>query len=255
MDKDTERNFITIMGVNVDRLKIQKLIGKCKFYCRKGKPAKIMYANIHTINLAFEDPTFRRTLNSADIVYCDGEGVRWAARFIGKPLPQRMTGADWIWELCGMCERERLSIFLLGGANGIAERAAVRLQAKLPDLKIAGTHHGFFLKSGKENHELIDYINKKDPDILMVGFGSPIQEKWIQDNFEKLKPCVVWAVGALWDFISGSVPRGPRCMVENGMEWLFRFLLEPRRMWRRYIIGNSTFVRNVLKEKFICREV
>jgi N-acetylglucosaminyldiphosphoundecaprenol N-acetyl-beta-D-mannosaminyltransferase len=212
-----------------------------------------MYANIHAMNISFSDSDLYKSLNCSDLVYCDGEGVRLGARILGKFLPQRMTGADWIWDLCKMCEEKCYSLYLLGGEDGVAEKAASKLRHHFPDLKIAGTCHGYFPKYGKENDKVIALINKKIPDILLVGFGSPLQEKWINDNFEKLDARVIWAVGALMDFVSEKVYRGPRWMLDNGMEWLFRLIVEPKRMWKRYIVGNIVFFKRIILKKLLGR--
>jgi len=243
------KDRITVLGVNVDTIDLKALLKRCNSLISRKKKAKIMYANIHTMNLAHRNIRYRDALNKADLVYCDGEGVRWGARILGKYLPQRMTGADWIWDLCEMCEDKGYSLYLLGGEGGVAEEAAKKLKEKFPDLKIAGTYRGYFLKYGEENDKVIDSINKKSPDMLLVGFGSPLQEKWIHENFGKLNSCVVWAVGAMLDFVSEKVARGPRWMLDNGMEWLFRLIIEPRRMWKRYIVGNIVFFERIIKER------
>lgn len=244
-----ERKYIKLLGITIDRITLKEVLEYVDHVITTNLNSKIMYANIHTMNISFADRSFYNILNKAGIVYCDGEGIKWGARILGKFLPQRMTGADWIWDLCEMCGKKDHSLYLLGGEGGVAEKAAKRLMEKFPDLKIAGTYHGYFLKYGEENDKVIDSINKKSPDILLVGFGSPLQEKWIHENFGKLNSCVVWAVGAMMDFVSEKVPRGPRWMLDNDMEWLFRLIIEPGRMWKRYIIGNVVFFKRIIEER------
>jgi len=149
-----------------------------------------------------------------------------------------------------MCEKKGHSLYLLGGAPGIAQKAGLMLSEKYPGLEIAGAHHGFFEKDGMANNIILSKINDRSPDILLVGFGSPLQEGWIHDNFERIDATVVWAVGGLFDFVSGNVRRGPRLMVDHGLEWLFRLIVEPGRLWKRYLIGNSLFVGRVLRMRF-----
>ena len=245
------RDIITLQGVNIDIIDLRDLIQKVGTFVCKKKRAKIMYVNIYTMNIAYGDMTHKDSLNNADLVYCDGEGVRWGARILGKFLPQRMTSADWIWDLCEMCEGKSYSLYLLGGEESVAEKAAQKLREKFPELNVAGTYHGYFPKHGRENDKVIAAINDKTPDILLVGFGSPLQEKWIHENSEKLNSCVIWAVGAMMDFVSGKVPRGPRWMLDNSMEWVFRLIIEPRRMWKRYIIGNIIFFKRVITDRFL----
>jgi len=247
--KNMQRKYVELLGIPIDQIILPELLERVNYSIATARKIKIMYANIHTMNLSFSNLDHRRALCSADMVYCDGEGVRWGARLQGKFLPQRMTGADWIYDLCEMCEEKSYSLYLLGGEDGVSDEAAKILQERFPNLRIAGTHYGYFPKDFKKNDRVIASINKKSSDILLVGFGSPLQEKWIDENFEKVNSCVVWAVGAVVDFVSGKVPRGPRWMLDNGMEWLFRLIIEPRKMWKRYIIGNIIFFTRIIKER------
>lgn len=244
------RDVINLFGVHIDRIDLEGLINRVADCVRSGTRSKIMYVNIHVMNLACRDSGLRKILNHSRTVYCDGAGVWAGARILGNPLPPRMTGADWIWDLCAMCENKDYSLFLLGGEHGVGEMAARILTRRYPGLRMAGTHHGFFKKKGSENDQVIAHINQRAPDILLVGFGSPLQEKWIHHNFVRIDAHVVWAVGALVDFVSGRVPRGPRWMVDHGLEWLFRLRIEPKRMCKRYVIGNLIFLGRVLKTRF-----
>jgi N-acetylglucosaminyldiphosphoundecaprenol N-acetyl-beta-D-mannosaminyltransferase len=208
-----------------------------------------MYANVHVLNTACRDPELRLVLNQADLVYCDGSGVVLGARILGRHLPGRMTGADWIHDLCATCQKRGLSLYFLGGEPGIADRAATKLVEQYPSLKIVGTHHGHYDHQGLENEDVLATIDVLRPDIVLVGFGTPLQEKWIGCNSGRLETPVVWAVGALVDFVAGKTPRGPRWMLEHGLEWLYRLWVEPRRLWRRYVLGNPLFIWRVLKER------
>ena len=251
--KNMQRKYVELLGIPIDQILLPELLERVNYSIAAARKIKIMYANIHTMNLSFSDLDHRRALCSADMVYCDGEGVRWGARLQGKFLPQRMTGADWIYDLCEMCAGKGYSLCLLGGKAGSAEKAAKKLGKKFLGLKVAGTYHGYFEKHGEENKKVIALINEKAPDILLVGFGSPLQEKWINENFEKLNSCVVWAVGALADFVAERVPRGPRWMLDNGLEWLFRLSIEPRKMWKRYVFGNFVFFERIMRERLLKR--
>ena len=244
----SKRDFISLLGIKIDRLDLEGLMNRIKEFLLSGQKFNVMYANIHCMNTALNDFEYRRIINSADLVYCDGAGVVAGSRILGFNLPQRMTGADWIYNLCELCSKGDYSIYLLGGEHGIAEQARDKLISKFPNLKITGTHHGYFEQN--YNRHLIERINFTLPDILLVGMGTPKQEKWINRNFNKINVPVVWSVGALFDFVAGKVPRGPRWMVDNGFEWLFRLTVEPKRLWSRYILGNPRFFLRILKEKY-----
>jgi N-acetylglucosaminyldiphosphoundecaprenol N-acetyl-beta-D-mannosaminyltransferase len=213
-----------------------------------GAPKRVMYANAHVLNQSTGDTGLRGVLESADLVYCDGYGVRLAAKALDVPVPHRMTGADWIWALAGLCERTGQSIYLLGSEPGVARGAASRLQTAFPGLGIAGHHHGYFDVGSPHDDRVVEDINASRPSIVLVGMGTPKQERWVQANADRLDVDVLWTVGALFDVVSGKVPRAPGWLADNGLEWIFRLAIEPGRMWRRYLLGNPAFVHRVMAE-------
>ena len=212
-----------------------------------GSAHRVMYVNAHVVNESRAVPELRGALETADLVYCDGYGVRLAARVLEVPVPHRMTGADWVWGLAAMCEAAGSSLYLLGSDPPVAREAAQRLERWYPDLRIAGTHHGYFDLDSEHNERVIEDINAKRPDIVLVGMGTPKQELWIQRYAERLDVDVLWTVGALFDYIAGRVPRAPRWLSDNGLEWIFRLAIEPQRMWRRYLLGNPVFLSRVFQ--------
>jgi N-acetylglucosaminyldiphosphoundecaprenol N-acetyl-beta-D-mannosaminyltransferase len=213
-----------------------------------GAPRRVMYVNAHVLNQSLEHPHLRTALNQADLVYCDGYGVRLAAKALEAQIPHRMTGADWIWDLAALCEAEGLSVYLLGSEPGYASEAADRLQARYPGLRIAGTHHGYFEVGSPHDERVLEDINSRSPDILLVGMGTPKQELWVQRNAHRTDAGVLWTVGALFDYVSGRTPRAPGWLADNGLEWIFRLAIEPQRMWRRYLLGNPVFVSRVIAQ-------
>src|SRR4051812_20236767 len=208
-------------------------------------PRRVMYVNAHVLNQSLEQEPLRTALNEADLVYCDGYGVRLAAKALDVQIPHRMTGADWIWDLAALCEPLGLSIYLLGSEPGHAAEAASRIQRRHPRLQIAGTHHGFFELGSPHGERVLEDINARRPDILLVGMGTPKQEMWVEQNAGAVDAGVLWTVGALFDYVSGHTPRAPGWLADNGLEWIFRLAIEPSRMWRRYLLGNPVFVSRV----------
>jgi N-acetylglucosaminyldiphosphoundecaprenol N-acetyl-beta-D-mannosaminyltransferase len=239
---------IRLLGVRIDALRLGELLQLVQQTVSSGGRVSVMYVNIHCMNVAADDPEYAESLEAANVVYCDGTGVRIAARLVGKHLPQRMTGADWIDDLCRMASREGLGLFLLGGADGIARDAAERLTNRHPGLQIAGTAGGY-----RQGDFVIGHINDLRPDILLVGMGTPTQEKWISEHRAELNVPVVWAVGALLDFVTGRIPRGPRWMTDHGLEWLCRLTAEPRKLWRRYLFGNPRFLWRLVLSRWAGR--
>ncbi len=247
------RDTVTLLGVRVDRLTLDGLLDTATHMARSGGRHVIMYVNAHCLNTAYTDPAYRHILSRADVVYCDGAGVVLSARLTGQRLPERMTGADWIYPLCRRCAAEGVSLYLLGGQPGVAAQAAKRLTTLYPNLGIAGTHHGYIHYSPAESIAAIEAANRARPDILLVGMGTPLQEKWIAAHRSQLETPVVWAVGALFDFVAGVQPRGPRWMLDHGLEWLYRLFSDPRRLWRRYLIGNPLLILRVVATDILRR--
>jgi N-acetylglucosaminyldiphosphoundecaprenol N-acetyl-beta-D-mannosaminyltransferase len=211
-------------------------------------PRRVMYVNAHVLNQSREIPALRSALEQADLVYCDGYGVRLAAKALEVDIPHRMTGADWIWGLAALCETAGQSIYLLGSEPGVTAEAATRLSRWYPRLDIKGTHHGFFEIGSAHDDRVVEDINARRPDIVLVGMGTPKQELWAERNAQRLDADVLWTVGALFDYVSGRVPRAPGWLADNGLEWIFRFAIEPQRMWRRYLLGNPVFISRVMAQ-------
>jgi N-acetylglucosaminyldiphosphoundecaprenol N-acetyl-beta-D-mannosaminyltransferase len=210
---------------------------------------RVAYVNAHVLNQSQSDPELRASLQAADLVYCDGYGVRLAARLIGSPVPHRMTGADWIWGVAALCEESDRSLYLLGSDPGTSAEAAAALKRWYPRLRVSGTHHGYFTIGSPHSERVLEHIAEQKPDILLVGMGTPAQELWVERYFDRVDAQVVWTVGALFDYLSGRVPRAPHWIADNGFEWIFRLLVEPRRMWRRYLLGNPAFLYRVWGER------
>jgi N-acetylglucosaminyldiphosphoundecaprenol N-acetyl-beta-D-mannosaminyltransferase len=237
-----------IFEIPIDLGRPDELLRMVTGWVGTGSQRRVMYVNAHVLNQSQERPELREALQQADLVYCDGYGVRIAAKALELPTPHRMTGADWIWTLAALCEDTGRSIYLLGSEPGIARQASQRLQDTFPDLRIAGSHHGFFSIGSPHAERVVEDINAKQPDILLVGMGTPKQERWVQQYAESIDVDVLWTVGALFDYVSGRVPRAPGWLADNGLEWIFRLGVEPQRMWRRYLLGNPVFLSRVLAQ-------
>ena len=251
--RHSARERVNVLGVKVDPLNVAELHERILGMVREGGHALVLHANVHGVNLCYRDPELRAFFNSAPVVFCDGAGVVLGARILGKRLPGRITYADWAWQLAGFAEREGLSLFFLGARPGVAEKAAERLLARHPNLKVAGVRHGYFDQSAgaPENEAVLREINAAGPDILLVGFGMPLQERWLMRNWDRIDARVALTGGAVFDYVSGELERGPRLLTDNGFEWLARLLIEPGRLWRRYVIGNPLFLMRVLKQRLI----
>lgn len=241
---------IRILGVKVNPLSVQQLLDAIEQLILDDAHAIISNVNIHALNIAYATPWFANFLNESAIVFCDGFGVKWAVRLQGHSLPDRITYADWMWQLAEFAQQHNFSMFFVGSAPGVASDAATRLRERFPGLNIVGTHHGFFDKTpgSLENEAVLRAINAARPNILIVGFGMPLQERWLMENKELLDVNIALSGGAVFDYVSCTIRRGPRWMTDYGLEWLARLLIEPRRLWRRYILGNPLFLWRIFKQ-------
>ena len=241
---------VNVLGVGVDPVTVEELHAGIKRLLEGGRRGTVLNVNANCLNLIYEDAALRGFFDDADVVFCDGSGVMLAARLLGGRIPERITYADWAWRLAAFAEAEGLSLFLLGARPGVAKRAAQEFLARHPCLNITGIGHGHFdhTPGSEENEAVLREVNAAGPDILIVGMGMPLQERWLMENRSRLDAGVTLTGGAVFDYVSGGLRRGPRLLTDNGFEWLARLLVEPRRLWRRYLLGNPLFLLRVLRQ-------
>lgn len=240
--------YIKILNSKVHLVSIQSLHDQLKLFIQTNRKATVDYLNIYSANLAFENPWFDEFINSCDIVVCDGKGIQLAAKLLGRPIPEQIAYNRWLWEFFSFCEEEGFSVFFLGSKPDIVTQAMAKIREKGLKLRMAG-HHGYFDKTPEGSKPILDQIDRFKPDFLLVGFGMPIQEKWVLENRHRLSSNVTILGGAYLDWISGSVATTPRIISRFGLEWAYRLLLEPRRMYRRYLIGIPQFFFRILLNK------
>jgi len=242
---------LEIFGVRITHLTVPELHGQMEQIIHEDRKALVLNVNVNCLNLAYEQKWLRGFLNAVPIVFIDGAGVIMGARILGHRVPPRITYADWIWDLGAFCEKRGYSLFFLGARPGVAAEAAEKLQTRHPRLRIVGTHHGYFDKTpgGEENSRVIHLINSARPNILVVGFGMPLQERWLLENRERIDSNIFLTAGGCFRVISGRVRRAPRWMLDNGLEWLYLGLHDPDRLWRRYLIGNPLFLYRIAKQR------
>jgi len=238
-----------ILGVKISRVSGKELLSAVESAVRHNERKVFAYLTVHGINLAQRLEWFREFLNKADIVYADGAGVLLASILLGGSRIERIPLTRWIWELAGFCEKEALSVYMLGSTESSVTRAASKLCGRFPGLRVVGCHHGYFEKFDEESERVISEINACSPHILFVGFGMPAQEEWIQRNRERLNVYAIFTAGSCFDFVSGAKRVCPLWFSRIGFEWLFRLFQEPRRLFIRYVVGNPTFMVRVLMQR------
>jgi len=212
-----------------------------------GRQTTIAFVNADCLNKCFSDMRYHRTLQEMHQVYPDGIGVRLAAQMFGNGVEDNINGTDLFPQLCARLAAGSCGIFLLGARAGVARVAADNMLSRYPGLVISGCHHGYF--SADEEGDVIRKINKSGAAVVLVAFGAPRQEIWLSENHGRLQASVLIGVGGLFDFYSGAVKRAPVWLREVGLEWAWRLLQEPGRMWRRYVIGNPLFLYRVWRQK------
>jgi exopolysaccharide biosynthesis WecB/TagA/CpsF family protein len=237
---------VPILGVGVCALTRDKALQAVERLVAEGSRLMLAYVNAHTLNLALHDHDLRGALDRSTLVLNDGVGVSLAARMRGERFPDNLNGSDFTIQLLGLAAARGWGVFLLGGTPGVAETAADRLVERISGLGIVGTCHGF---TGVSDDLLAQRVRDAGTELLIVAFGSPRQETWIDRNLEATEALVGVGVGAFLDFSAGKVARAPHWMNTLGIEWCFRLLLEPRRLWRRYLVGNPLFLLRAWRDR------
>jgi N-acetylglucosaminyldiphosphoundecaprenol N-acetyl-beta-D-mannosaminyltransferase len=255
------RRAAALRPVNMERLGIgHALVDNCSFQQAQaaiidhavadGECAYVITPNAQHIVLLDQDPHLREIFQHAGLVVPDDVSLLLAARLFGRSFKERVTGVDLFQSLCACAAEKNLRVFLLGGRLGSAERAASRLRERHPGLQIAAS----CLPQGFENDparlaRAADLIRAAKPNLLFVGLGAPKQEYWIYEHGRQLGANVHIGVGGSFDVVGSIVRRAPHWVRSIGCEWLYRLLQEPRRMWRRYLIGNIQFLIIVLQQR------
>jgi N-acetylglucosaminyldiphosphoundecaprenol N-acetyl-beta-D-mannosaminyltransferase len=212
----------------------------------RGEQHYVCVTGVHGVMESQRDPELRRIHNAAGLVTPDGMPLVWLSRLAGHRQVERVYGPDLMLACCRRSEVAGYRNFFYGGAGGVPERLIARLLEKFPDLRITGTYSPPFRKlTPLEDDEVVRVINLAAPDILWVGLSTPKQERWMSDHLGRLKAPVMIGVGAAFDFHAGLKRQAPPWVQQSGLEWLFRLLTEPRRLWRRYLYNNPVFLWKV----------
>jgi N-acetylglucosaminyldiphosphoundecaprenol N-acetyl-beta-D-mannosaminyltransferase len=223
--------------VLIDQVDLKSTVDRIRGFLGSKRHNQIVTVNLDFVAISRRDEYFRETLNAADLAVADGMPLVWVSRLMGVPVQERITGNDLVDECCRVAVESKSSIFLLGAAPGIAETAAKRLTERFPGLRVAGVYAPpFGPLTDAENEKILHFISEVRPDFLFVALGAPQQDIWIKANRDRLNVPVCMGVGGTFDLLAGVLLRAPAWMQHAGLEWLFRLVQEPGRLWRRYII-------------------
>jgi len=241
---------ISVFGVRLARLSSRAALAEAERFYDAPDPSFIAHANVHTLNLASRDETYRRALEDAAMVLNDGKGVMLAARIKRDRFPADLNGNFFTPLLLELAAERAWPVYLLGAKPGVADRALERIVRRLPRLRAVGVRDGYF-DPGDESVAAV--VRSAGTGLLLVGLGNPAQELWMQANLDATGARLAVGVGAFFDFQAGQVPRAPEWMNRAGIEWVHRLAQEPQRMWRRYLLGNPRFVALVAAEELKTR--
>ncbi len=231
---ETGEERADLLGVPIARIDMAGALARVEQFVEEGRPHLIVTSDTPGLVRAHDDREFQEIVRSADMVTADGRGVVWMARVLGLPLRERVSGADLVERICEQAAQRGHSVYLLGAAPGVAEEAARVLQSRYPGLRVAGAQHGYF--TAEEEPEVVRAIAEARPDILLVAFGAPKQEKWIRQHQAEIQAPVAIGVGGTFDVLAGRVKRAPQWMQRAGLEWLYRALREPKRLPRLWAL-------------------
>ncbi|HKI45572.1 MAG TPA: WecB/TagA/CpsF family glycosyltransferase [Balneolales bacterium] len=241
-----------VFNVRVDNYNLQTAIDRVVRFIT-GRPGgvshQVLFTNVHSIQLARHDPELLNCINHADLVLADGSGLKIAGRLFGHPIEENLNGTDFTPRVLALADRNNWSVYLLGAREEVVSTCCQKLDKHYPNLRIAGYRNGYFTHD--EEKEIIEDINNKKPDILLVALGSPRQEEWIAHHRRLLNAHVCFGVGGLFDFIAGMRKRAPLWMRKTGIEWVYRFLQSPSEKWERIFVEIPAFLLRIIWNKLL----
>lgn len=240
---------IELLNTKVDNLSMTETLNAVREVIEKNFSIHHTVVNAGKIVALQKDLILRNSVNSADIINADGQAVVWASRFLGKPLKERVAGVDLMERIVAEAHKNDYKIFFFGAKEEIVKEVVDRYASKYSPKIIAGYRNGYFKK--EEEVSIVKQIVASKANILLVAISSPTKENFLYDHKELLsKVNFTMGVGGSFDVVAGLVKRAPLWMQRMGLEWFYRFVQEPKRMWKRYLLGNSKFIFLVLQEKF-----
>jgi N-acetylglucosaminyldiphosphoundecaprenol N-acetyl-beta-D-mannosaminyltransferase len=238
---------IEVLGCPIDALDMRATVRKCLELIEQGHGARQVSVNAAKLARLSEDSESATYIRGCDVISADGQSVVWASRILGTPLPGRVSGTDLMMELLEAANQRGLGVFILGGRESVLAEAVRRIRASYPGVRVAGVQHGYFRL--EEEAEVARVIRDAAPDLLLVAMSSPKKEHWLKRHAAQLEVPLAMGVGGAIEVFAGVRRRAPVWLQRAGFEWLWRLIQEPRRMWRRYLLGNPHFIWLVIRER------
>lgn len=242
-------NRMKFLNTYVDNVTMDEAVYESEKLINNGKYNYIVTPNVDHIVKLEEDKEFKEIYNNADLILTDGMPLIWVSKISRNPIKEKVSGSDFFPKLCGVAARKGYRIFLLGAAEGVAQQAKANLEEKYNGINIVGTYSPKFgFEYDKDEIEkILNLVKNSAPHILAVGLGAPKQEKFIYKYLNELQVPLSLGIGATIDFEAGNIKRAPKWMQKSGLEWFYRFIKEPKRMFKRYFVDDVKFIKIVRK--------
>lgn len=235
-----------LFGVPLDCLTLDETVERAEALIQEHRPVQHVVLNAAKVVMMHDTPALREIIAACDIVNADGQSIVWAGRLLGVPVPERVAGIDLMERLLASAEAHGWPVYFLGAREEVLQRFLERIAKRHPRLIVAGSHHGYF----EDESAVAQSIRDTGARIVFVGISSPKKEFLLAEHLKEMGDVFAMGVGGSFDVVAGLTKRAPVWMQRAGLEWLFRLIQEPKRMWRRYLIGNARFLWLVLREKF-----
>ena len=246
--KEQKNKRYQILNTYVDAISMDETIAEVEKIIERRKPTQHVVINASKVNLMEKNPKLRKIVNSCPLINADGASIVWAAKRLGIPLKERVTGIDLFLQLVKLASQKGYKIYLFGAKEQVVVKVKRIFEEKYPGIKIVGYRNGYF--SEVQEPQMVAEMAASGADMMFVAFSSPKKEYWVNKYLQDLKIPFVMGVGGSFDVVAGVTNRAPLWMQNHGLEWFYRFIQEPRRMWKRYIVGNAKFILLTYRAKF-----
>ena len=239
---------LPILNTYVDALTLEETVAEVERIIEAGVPTQHVVINAAKVNLIEADPQLARIVNGCPLINADGASILWAAKVLGVPVYNRVTGIDLFLRLVELAAEKDYKIYLFGAKEEVVAKVRATFEERYPEIRIVGYRNGYFTEA--DEPQIVADMAASGADMMFVAFSSPKKEYWVHKYLDRLGIPFVMGVGGSFDVVAGVTARAPKWMQDHGLEWFYRFIQEPGRLWKRYIVGNAKFVMLTLKYGF-----
>jgi len=242
---------VNLLGVQISSISNDDLLTAFTQHILHKEKKQVCITPVNSVMAAIKSEQVKNIYNTADYVLCDGMPIKWAASFLNTPIVERITGLDLLPNLVALCAKHDFSIFLLGASPGVGDKLKDIILTKYPQAKVVGVYVPPFMSTftDEENIKMISVVNAASPDVLLVSLTAPKQDIWIAHNKDALNATLMVGIGGAFEVMAGLAKRAPKWVQKAGLEWLYRFIQEPKRLFRRYFIEAPLFIPLIIKQK------